>query len=110
MAGLGDLLGGLLRGSSKSSGSGGGSGGLGNVLGGLMGGSGGNAMMMAALLPIVMKMLKGGGLSKILSGAKAQGLSAQADSWVGKGENQSISADQVSNVIGNDQVLSLIHI
>lgn len=107
MAGLGDLLGGLLRGSSKSSGSGGGSGGLGNVLGGLMGGSGGNAMMMAALLPIVMKMLKGGGLSKILSGAKAQGLSAQADSWVGKGENQSISADQVSNVIGNDQVAKI---
>ncbi len=105
MAGLGDILGGLLRGSKNGEGSAGSTGGgLSNILGGLLGGSGSQAMLMAALLPIVLKLLKGGGLSKILSGAKAQGLSGQADSWVGKGENQSISADQLTNVLGNDQV------
>lgn len=102
MAGLGDILGDLLGGSKKSSGSAGG--GLGDILGGLMGGSGSNAILMAALLPIVLKMLKGGGLGKILSGAQAQGLSGQADSWVGKGENQSISADQVTGVLGSEKV------
>ncbi|MHB8059643.1 MAG: YidB family protein [Gaiellaceae bacterium] len=109
MAGLGDILGGLLGGSRKSSGSVGGSGGggLGDILGGLMGGSGGNAMLMAALLPVVLKMLKGGGLGKILSGAQAQGLTTQADSWVGKGENQSVSADQLTNVLGGDQVAKI---
>lgn len=109
MAGLGDILGGLLGG-SKSSGSGASStsgGGLGSILGGLLGGSGNQAMLMAALLPLVLKMVKGGGLGKILSGAKAQGLTSQADSWVGKGENQSVSADQVANVLGSDKVAKL---
>jgi len=100
MAGLGDILGGLLGGSRKSSGGGG----LGSILGGLLGGSGGNAALMAALVPIITKMLGRGGLAKILSGFRAQGLSSQANSWVGKGKNQSVSADQVTNVLGNDKI------
>jgi len=101
MAGLGSVLGGLLGGSRKS---GGGGGGLGDILGGLLGGSGGNTAMMTALLPIVTGMLAKGGLTQILSGLKAQGLSSEADSWVGKGENKSVSADQISKVLGNDKI------
>jgi uncharacterized protein YidB (DUF937 family) len=108
MAGLGDILGGLLGGSRQRGGSiVGGGGGLGDILGGLLGGSGSEAMLMAALLPLVLKMVKGGGLSKILSGAKAQGLTAEADSWVGKGENKSISSEQVSGMLGSDQVAKI---
>jgi uncharacterized protein YidB (DUF937 family) len=106
MGGLSDLLGGLLGGSRKSSSSGGGDGGtdLGSILGGLMGGSGGNAAMMTMLLPLALKMLSGGGLNKILGGLRSQGLSSQADSWVGKGPNQSVTGDQVSQAIGLDKI------
>ena len=101
MAGLGGLLGGLLGGSR-----GGSSGGVANVLGGLAGRSGGSPAMKM-LLPAVTGMLAGGGLSKVLSGFKAQGLSSQADSWVGKGHNKSVSADQVSKVLGNDKIAEI---
>jgi uncharacterized protein YidB (DUF937 family) len=103
MAGLGDLLGGLFSGSRKS----GGGADLGGILGGILGGSGGNTAMMAGLLPMVTRMLGKGGLTKILSGFQAKGLSAEADSWVGKGENKSVSADQVSSVVGSDKVAEI---
>ncbi len=94
--GLDDLLGGLLGGGSTGSGGGGG---LQDVLGGLLGGgaSGGTGgtkssmnlgAMAVALGPLLAKLLKGGGLSKMMQGAQASGLSAQADSWVATGENE----------------------
>ncbi len=110
--GLEDLLGGLLGGGS----SGGGGGGLQNVLGGLLGGgSGGGSMgtkaggmnagaIAAALMPLLGKLLKGGGLSKVLENAHASGLSAQADSWVGTGENQPVSGQEIKGVVGDDAV------
>lgn len=57
-----------------------------------------------ALLPIVISMLASGGLGKILDNMKKQGLTAEADSWVGGGENLPISADQAKSVVGDDQV------
>lgn len=42
-----------------------------------------------------------GGLSGILDKFKQGGLSEVADSWVGKGENIAISAEQISSVLGN---------
>jgi uncharacterized protein YidB (DUF937 family) len=57
-----------------------------------------------ALLPIVISMLASGGLGKILDSMKKQGLTAEADSWVGGGENLPISADQAKSVVGDDQV------
>ena len=109
--GLDDLLGGLL-GSSSGQGS---RGGLQDVLGSLLGGSSGGSMstkaggmnvaaLAAALAPILMKLVKGGGLSKLVQNAHASGLSAQADSWVGTGENQPLSADEVKGVVGDDVV------
>ena len=114
--GLNDLLGGLLGG-----GGGGSQGGLEDVLGGLLGGgkSGGGGGMgaqtggmnlgavVAVLGPLLAKLLKGGGLSKMMQGAQTSGLSAQADSWVGTGENEPVSGQDVKAVVGDDTVQEL---
>ena len=99
--GLGDLLGG------------GGGGGLGSVLGGILGGSGGGGggalahPMLRLLLPAVASMLANGGLSKILSGLKANGKGAEADSWVAKGENHPVAAEDVREAAGDDEITSI---
>jgi uncharacterized protein YidB (DUF937 family) len=110
--GLEDLLGGLLGGGA----SGGGGSGLQDVLGGVLGGgSGGGSMstkaggvnagaIAAALAPLLGKLLQGGGLSRLLGNARASGLSAQADSWVGTGENQPVSRQEIKGVVGDDAV------
>lgn len=101
MAGLDDILGGLMGGK-------GGSGGLDDVLGGLTGGRGGNGggggSAMGALLPVLAGLLASGGLSKIMGGLKANGLSAQADSWVGTGANQPVSGRDVEQAVGQEQI------
>ena len=114
--GLNDLLGGLLGGSGGASQ--GGLGGLEGMLGGLLGGgSSGSpgtaakgmniAAVVAALGPLLAKLLKSGGLSKMVSGAQASGLSAQADSWVGTGANAPVSGQEVRSVVGDDTVTEL---
>ncbi|HET7367469.1 MAG TPA: YidB family protein [Gaiella sp.] len=113
--GLNDLLGGLLGGATGGSGQGGGLGGLEDVLGGLLGGGtsgspgtaakGMNvAAIAAALGPLIAKLVKSGGLSKMVSGAQASGLSAQADSWVGTGANAPVSGQEVRGIVGEDTV------
>lgn len=112
--GLENLLGGLLGGGSA--GGSGGSGGLQDILGGLLGGgSGGSpgtaapggldlAALAAALGPLLGNLLKGGGLSNLVQNAHASGLSAQADSWVGVGENEPVSGQDIRGVVGDDAV------
>jgi uncharacterized protein YidB (DUF937 family) len=102
--GLGDLLGGL-------AGGGGAGGGLGNILGGLAGGGdavgvqeGGMGGLLGSLLPMLGGLLAGGGLQKVLTGFQANGLSAQADSWVGTGENKPISGADVRKVVGDEEL------
>jgi uncharacterized protein YidB (DUF937 family) len=104
MSGVDKILGGLLGGK-------GGGVDLTNILAGLggarstTGGGGGlNPAMLMALLPLVAGLLKGGGLQKILAGFQAKGFSAQADSWVGTGENQQVSGQQVREVVGEGKV------
>jgi uncharacterized protein YidB (DUF937 family) len=112
--GLDDLLGGLLGGGSGSSGAS--AGGLQDVLGGILGGGGGGSTgtrsggglnmgaLVATLGPLIAKFLQNGGLSKIMQGAQANGLSAQADSWVGTGANEPLPPSEVRAVIGDDAV------
>jgi uncharacterized protein YidB (DUF937 family) len=99
MSGLDDILGGLMGGK-------GGSGGLEDVLGGLMGGrgGGGGGGTMGALMPVLAGLLASGGLSKILGGLKANGLSAQADSWVGTGANEPVSGKDIEQAAGREQI------
>lgn len=110
--GIDDLLGGLLGGGSGGRGGGGG---LQDLLGGLLGGGGtstgtrsGGAMNMGMLVgvlgPLIAKFLQGGGLSKMMQGAKANGLSTQADSWVGTGANEPLAPQEVRAVVGEDAV------
>jgi uncharacterized protein YidB (DUF937 family) len=61
------------------------------ILGGLLGGSGRGGA-------------GGGDLGAILGGFRAKGLSSEADSWVGPGENAPVSGGQVREVLGDDQV------
>jgi uncharacterized protein YidB (DUF937 family) len=101
MGGPDDILGGLMGGKGAS-------GGLDDVLGGLTGGRGGNdgggGSAMGALLPVLAGLLASGGLSKIMGGLKANGLSAQAGSWVGTGANQPVSGRDVEQAVGQEQI------
>lgn len=92
-------------------------GGLGGVLGSMLGG-GGQGGGQAALLNIVLGMLanKGGGgggdagmggLGDLLGKFQQGGLGDVASSWVGKGENLPISAEQLQSVLGSDMVASI---
>ena len=63
--------------------------------------------LLTALLPVVGGMLAGGGLQKVLSGFQANGLAAQADSWVGTGENEPISGADVRKVVGDEELAKI---
>jgi uncharacterized protein YidB (DUF937 family) len=101
MSGIEDILGGLMRGKS------GGDGGLDSILGGLTGGGGsggGGAGALMALAPLVMGLLQSGGLQKLLSGFQQQGAGDKAASWVGTGENEPVSGQEVRAALGEAEV------
>jgi uncharacterized protein YidB (DUF937 family) len=97
MRGLDDILGGLMGGQ-------GGSGGLDSILGGLTGGGQSGGGGLGALVPVLGGLLASGGLQKILGGLKANGLSQQADSWVGTGQNEPVSGADMEKAVGADQM------
>lgn len=66
---------------------GGSAGGLGSILGGMLGGGGG-----------------AGGLGGLLEQFQRAGFAEQANSWVGRGQNQPISPDAIGQVLGSDAV------
>ena len=71
---------------------------LGKVLGGNQGGVGQIAMDL---------LNNSGGLGGMLDKFKQGGLAEQAASWVGKGENLPVSADQITSVLGNDTITAM---
>ncbi|NOU24223.1 MAG: DUF937 domain-containing protein [Methylotenera sp.] len=73
----------------------------GAVLGKLGGDQGGVAQVALELFN------QNGGLDGILEKFKAGGLAEQAASWVSKGENLPISADQISSVLGSGAIADL---
>jgi uncharacterized protein YidB (DUF937 family) len=73
----------------------------GAVLGKMMGDKGGMAQ-------VAMEMFnQNGGLNGILDKFKEGGLGELAASWVGKGENLPISAEQISSVLGNGAIADM---
>ena len=48
-----------------------------------------------------------GGLEGVLEKLKSGGLSEQVASWVSTGENQVVSADQITNALGSSQISEL---
>lgn len=74
----------------------------GAVMGKVMGGEQGGMAQVA------MEMFnQNGGLNGILDKFKQGGLGDVAASWVGKGENLSISAEQISSVLGSGQIAEM---
>jgi uncharacterized protein YidB (DUF937 family) len=78
---------------------------LDSVLGAVTGGQqGGNSQ----LINIAMSMLgndgQSGGLGGLMAKFQEAGLGDQISSWVGKGENLPISADQLSQVLGSGAI------
>lgn len=96
--GLEDLLGGLVGGSKASAGSGGG-GGIGTRAGGVSTGA-----LVGALAPLVIGMLRNGGLQKLIQTFQRKGLGAQAGSWVAPGANERVSGSEMRVGLGDDEV------
>jgi uncharacterized protein YidB (DUF937 family) len=98
---------------------------LDSVLGAALGGGGQGGGGNAALLNMVLGMLTGGGggapgqgaapaggglgggLGGLLEQFQRSGLGDVAGSWVGTGQNQPISPDQLGGVLGNDTIASM---
>src|SRR3954465_15210145 len=72
---------------------------LGNLAQSFSGGEGG-------LLPAILKVLQNrqGGIAGLVGAFHQHGMADVMQSWVGTGENKSISPDQVTQVFGRDQV------
>ncbi len=71
---------------------------LGKVMSGQQGG----------MAQIAMEMFnQNGGIGGVLEKFKAGGLGDAAASWVGKGENIPVSADQISSVLGSDAIAEM---
>lgn len=67
-----------------------------------------DAVPQGALLGGLIQMIEAnGGLPAILERMKSGGLSDQVASWVGTGENQPVSGDQIADALGPDQVHAL---
>ena len=69
---------------------------------------GGNGAQGGDIMQMVMGLLQqNGGLAGLVEMFNKSGLSQQAASWVGSGENLPISADQISSVLGSGQLADL---
>jgi uncharacterized protein YidB (DUF937 family) len=72
------------------------------------GGQGGQGGGQAALLNMVIGMLandgQGGGLAALMQKFQAAGMGEQMNSWIGSGQNQPVSPEQMGQVFGNDHM------
>lgn len=97
--GLGDLLGGAVGGGTP----------LGRGAGMPMGraaSAGGNrGMLLALLLPLAMQWVqRNGGMGAVLDRFRQRGHAQEADSWVSTGPNRGLAPQQVSELIGTDEL------
>lgn len=110
---LNSVLGGNASGSGGAPGGLGGLGGLGGMLGSVLGGGNrgddqqpaGKGALLTMLLPLVLQLVqRNGGVGAMLDKFRQQGLGQQANSWVSQGANQAVGAQDVTNVVGADEV------
>ncbi len=92
----GNVLGSVLGGNKD-----GGSNPLGSILGAVMSGAGNHQEATSALGGI---LNAAGGIGGLMQKAQSMGLGDVVGSWVGKGANQAISGDQVTQLLGSDAV------
>ncbi len=60
--------------------------------------------MLAALLPLLGTLLANGGLQKILASLQQRGQGEKANSWVGTGPNEPVSAGEVEDALGGEEI------
>ncbi len=90
---LDSVIGGLLGGGTNSP--------MGAVLGQILGGGGqGGGMFGGAGAPA------SGGLGGLIGQLRQAGLGQQVDSWIGPGQNQPVSPQQLNHAFGEQQVSS----
>ena len=78
---------------------------LDSIAGAVMGKLGGTEGGMAQ---IALDMFnQHGGLNGVLDKLKTSGLGDQVASWVGTGENQAVSPDQITSALGSSQIAEL---
>jgi uncharacterized protein YidB (DUF937 family) len=92
----GNVLGSVLGGNQN-----GGSNPLGSLLGSIMGGASSEKEATSAIGSVINAS---GGLGGLVEKAKSMGMGDVVGSWIGKGENQPISADQATQLLGNEAV------
>lgn len=83
-----------------------------NMAGGKQQQSGGiNPALIAALAPVVLKMLSNngqqGGLNGLVGMFAKQGLGNVIQSWIGNGPSLPVSGEQITNVFGSDLIGSI---
>ena len=78
---------------------------LDSVAGAMLGKFGGEQGGMAQIAMDLFN--QNGGLSGVLDKFKQGGLADAAASWVGKGENMPVSAEQISSVLGNGAIAEM---
>ncbi len=60
------------------------------------------------LLQVAMSLLNShGGLEGLLAKLNSGGLNQQVSSWVGTGDNESVTASQISSALGHNQIADL---
>jgi uncharacterized protein YidB (DUF937 family) len=75
---------------------------LGGIFKSLQGGGGGDLMGgLQALLG------KAGGLQGLLAQLQQSGLDDQVKSWIGNGENKQVSAQQIQQALGDDELAAV---
>lgn len=79
---------------------------LGNLVGGLLGGQlPQGAQAQSPLLQMALQLLQqNGGIQGVLGKFEQAGLGAQAQSWIGTGQNQPVDANAISQIFGQGQL------
>jgi uncharacterized protein YidB (DUF937 family) len=79
------------------------------VMSKLGGGAGANADSISSVLGNLLGGGDngGGGMGSIISAMKDKGLGSIADSWLGDGDNEEISTDQLRKVVGENKVTEM---
>ncbi|WP_198333479.1 YidB family protein [Psychrobacter aquimaris] len=109
--GLDDIIGGMTGGNQRG-GINSGAGGLGDVLGSVLGGQrnkdgfGGQGMLIAALMPMVLSWIKrNGGLSGALSKITSMGYENQARSWMSnQQDNDNLDPNDISQLFDENEI------
>lgn len=72
---------------------------------GLFDSFGGSLEQMALkALPSIIQQVLPGGLNALLDQLRRSGYESQVNSWLGRGPNEPITADDLQKVLGNEQV------